>query len=219
MNRRVLTLVLQIFFWTGIAAQDPHFSQLYSSLYYSDPSSVSRISNPVAGLNYRNQWPGIENAFVTYGAYYFHPVLSAQSSIGLSLMHDVQGNGVISKTHISGIYTYSVQISEELQLAAGVQASFVSRKTDPDKLTFETDFTSGGSYSQNIEEFKTQFADFSLGFSAYIRENLTTGIALHHLTTPNESNAPGKSAELNYRGVVYMIGNVNIVKVINKTFH
>lgn len=207
---RILTYIL-LFFNSCLLAQDPHYSQLFNSLYYTNPSTISQFSAPQFGLSYRNQWPGLKSAFVTYNMFYFHPVTSMKSTFGITLMHDVQGDGTITKTTPAGIYSYSVKVSDLIRLTTGIRLSYVLRNVNPEKLQFETDITGTGNYDYyGNERLKTGFFDFSMGISAMAGENLLTGISVHHVTTPNESFGNNEKGKLNYlfafhtTGILYL---------------
>jgi hypothetical protein len=65
--KRILTLVIALTFCLQSTwAQDPNFSQFFASPMTLNPALTGKFDGVfrVAG-NYRNQWPTINNAFVT----------------------------------------------------------------------------------------------------------------------------------------------------------
>ena len=66
MRKLLLTLVVILAEVLIIKAQDPNFSQFFASPLTLNPALTGKFDGAVrvAG-NYRNQWPTIENAYVT----------------------------------------------------------------------------------------------------------------------------------------------------------
>ena len=66
MRRIILSLTLIFAQVLIIRAQDPNFSQFFASPLTLNPALTGKFDGSVrvAG-NYRNQWPTIENAFIT----------------------------------------------------------------------------------------------------------------------------------------------------------
>ena len=67
MRRIVFALFCMAYFLPGTAvAQDPAFSQFFASPLSLNPALTGKFNGTVrvAG-NYRNQWPQIDNAFIT----------------------------------------------------------------------------------------------------------------------------------------------------------
>ena len=59
-----------MFFIKGIQAQDPLFTQFFSNALYLNPAIAGRDLSPRVHSTYRNQWPGINKAYVTYNLEY-----------------------------------------------------------------------------------------------------------------------------------------------------
>jgi type IX secretion system PorP/SprF family membrane protein len=191
-------------------AQDPHYSQFFQTLHFANPSVISLSADAGAGILYRNQWPGLKSAFVTYNAFYLHPVSKLNSALGLTLTHDVQGDGIINKTLPAFIYSYQIKISEPFQVSAGMRAGYFVRSINEGKLLFETDITGNGNYFTGNEKLKSGGFDFSLGMTVSNRENFHTGFAVHHITTPNESTSGKEGGKLNYLFVFHSSGKIFI---------
>src|SRR5437764_10177023 len=60
-------------------AQDPHFSQFFSSPLTLNPAFTGKFNGQVrAAANYRNQWPTINRAYETGTASVDFPILTKQ---------------------------------------------------------------------------------------------------------------------------------------------
>ena len=171
-------------------AQDPYFAQFYASPIYLNPAFAGSARCPRLAMNYRNQWPGFDKTYITYNASYDQHVDFLSGGIGLDIMNDKAGAGTMSTTNISGIYAYNLNIARDFSLRFGLQATYVQKKLDWDKLTFgdQIDPRYGFVYTtQEQRPDETQsFPDFSAGLLAY-SSSLYGGIAVFHLTEPDEA--------------------------------
>jgi len=136
-------------------------------------------------LNYRNQFPSLDNPYITYSASYDQYVEPLHGGLGFSLMNDVQGNGSLNQFNLSTIYSYHFQVNRSLYVNSGLQASFYQRKLSASKFIFGdqidpiTGNISAGSESYN--DIKKDFLDFSTGFAAFYKD-LYGGISFSHLS-------------------------------------
>src|SRR3954466_15447521 len=74
MRNLILLLLLSCSFLAR--AQDPHFSQFFSSPMTLNPAFTGKFDGVVrAAANYRNQWPTINRAYITGTASIDFPIL------------------------------------------------------------------------------------------------------------------------------------------------
>ena len=63
---KIIVLVGSMFLLGKASAQDPHFSQFFSSPLTLNPAFTGKFFGDYRVMgNYRNQWPTINNAFTT----------------------------------------------------------------------------------------------------------------------------------------------------------
>ncbi len=171
-------------------AQDPGFSQLYANPLFLNPAFAGTREMPRAGLFYRQQGPGIDLRYVSFGAAYDQPWDFVHGGIGVQAWTDLQGSGTIRRTSVDALYSYQMQATDELFIDAGFQASFIQKKVVTSGLVLPDMIDPGGGGLLPTQEgpldYGKSFADFSVGFMAHYRD-LFAGIAVHHLTEPNES--------------------------------
>lgn len=196
----VITLILTMLGQVGFA-QDPIFSQFYANPLYLNPALAGSNVCPRAILNYRNQWPSISGTYVTYNASYDQHMDKISGGVGLLVNNDMAGEGALTTTTASGIYSYRLQINRKLTLNAGFQATYFQRKIDWYKLTFpdQIDPKYGFVYiSQEKPPDNTSrgFMDFSTGMVFGDNENFYVGAALNHLTQPNDGFYTDVSSKL-----------------------
>ena len=68
-NLKIFFILLVIrFFIAETSAQDYTYSQFYANPLYLNPAMAGSEYCPRLILNYRNQWPSLPEAFVSYSA-------------------------------------------------------------------------------------------------------------------------------------------------------
>ncbi|MBK6627515.1 MAG: PorP/SprF family type IX secretion system membrane protein [Flavobacteriales bacterium] len=147
-------------------------------------------------LNYRNQWPALTGTFVTTSASYDQHVDAILGGLGVLVTHDQAGKGTLNTTTASAIYSYQLAINRKFSMKFGAQATYFQKSLDWSKLTFgdQIDPRRGFIYTTNdVPRGGTVGnADFSAGVLGYT-DIFFVGIAVHHLSEPNESLIVGTS--------------------------
>ena len=87
-------------------AQDPIFSQYYAAPLQLNPAFAGNTYSPHIAINYRNQWPSLNQAYVTYAVSYSQFFKDFNSGIGLMILTDDAGQGLYKTTKVSGVYSY-----------------------------------------------------------------------------------------------------------------
>jgi type IX secretion system PorP/SprF family membrane protein len=167
--------------------QDPEFSNFASNIIYVNPAYAGSVANHELSLTYRNQWPGLPGSFVNYGAAAAIPVRRFNSGIGFYILSDIQGGGIIAVTSLNSIYAYRIKINSDINLNAGLQASYFFEKLDVGEVVFESDIRNNQATNYAAEIFEStrnSFWDFSLGFMAEINKFINIGFSVGHLTKP-----------------------------------
>jgi type IX secretion system PorP/SprF family membrane protein len=186
-----LTLIVFVLL-SGVSAypQDPHFSQYYANPLYLNPAFAGTSVCPRVIMNYRNQWPSISGTYVTYSASYDQHVEGLSGGLGLMFSTDKAGEGTLTTNMISGIYSYKLEVNRKFSIKAGFQASYFQKSIDWEKLTFGDQIDPRYGFVYYTQETKpgdltkgtTDFSAGLLGFG----ESIYGGVAVHHLTQPNE---------------------------------
>jgi len=140
--------------------------------------------------SYRNQYPTLGTTYATYNASFDMPAELLQGGIGVNLTNDIQGDGILNRFSVDGIYSYALVINREITINAGFQASYVQRSLKVSNLIYPDGLDgSTGIYMGHLEAISDRTAgypDFSVGFLGYSR-TWYAGLAVHHLTRPNIS--------------------------------
>jgi type IX secretion system PorP/SprF family membrane protein len=162
------------------------------------------VGVPRVALQYRNQWSGFNNAFTTYSAAFDMPVQKLQGGIGGYILNDAQADGILNTLQFNLSYSVFIQLSENYRLHGALQAGFNQNSLNTDKLIFADNldpyYGNHGSSAElaTLTDPNYSFVDFSSGVLMYSKR-LFYGIAVHHLTEPNQSFYSGNEdvAKLN----------------------
>ena len=188
MLRKFLILVL-IGFSGTVLAQDPEFTQFYANPLYLNPAFAGSSRCPRVSLNYRNQWPALSGTFVTSTASYDQHVEAIGGGLGLLVLNDKAGEGTLTTTSVSGMYSYQLNVTREFSVRFGMQGTYVMKKVDWDKLTFGDMIDPRYGFIYQTQEVRPNenknFWDFSAGIVGYSSQYYG-GIAVNHITEPEE---------------------------------
>lgn len=184
-----------LLFSLQVKAQDPEFSQFYASPLYLNPAFAGTSEFPRIVANYRNQWPKNGNTFVTYNFTYDNYVKSMKGGLGFQLLYDRELNGVVNSINASFFYAYHIKAGDQLFFTGALQAGFIYKQFNTGGLIFPGMIDQGsgiitGNYPLPVEDGQTIIPDFSFGMAGQ-SEDVYFGLAVHHLTQPNQSIIEG----------------------------
>jgi type IX secretion system PorP/SprF family membrane protein len=194
--RKYLLLLIVLLWGINGFAQDPEFTQYYANPLYLNPAFAGSAYGPRFVLNYRNQWPSISGGFVTYAASYDQHFDVLSGGIGAQVLYDRAGDGELSTTMGSFMYSYMLRINKTFAIKAGIQASIVSKSIDFSKLLFGdmidpklgfVKATSEQYAKDGLGVVKTDpVADFSAGIMGFSKK-FYGGVAVNHISEPQIS--------------------------------
>lgn len=196
-----ISLFLILFHTTSVSAQDPEMSQFYAIPVYTNPAMAGTgVCNGGgrAAINYRNQWPGLPGTFITTAASYDQHFDKIGGGIGLILMNDKAGEGILTSQTVSGIYSYQMKISHKFNLRLGIEGQYGQRSIDWQKLRFEDQLDNVANRGfinptkENLSINQINYANFNTGLLGY-SEKFYFGLAVHNLIEPNQSLLGGTS--------------------------
>lgn len=183
--------------------QDPTFSQFYANRLYLNPAFAGTSNCPRLTLNYRNQWPGIDNSFITYAASFDQQIDAINGGIGVQLLSDRAGEGVLNTTSAAFMYSYEFKVNRKFSIRAGFQATVFQKSIDVSNLRFGDmiDSRRGIVYQtqEQINNDNVLYPDFSFGMLGYGRKTYF-GFSVHHLTSPDEGFIDQATLDRRYTG-------------------
>ncbi|HUC82928.1 MAG TPA: PorP/SprF family type IX secretion system membrane protein [Flavisolibacter sp.] len=201
------TVLFLLFFFSLLSAkaQDPNFSQFFSSPLTLNPALTGKFEGVVrvAG-NYRNQWPTINNAYTTYTASIDAGILKNkipefdQFGVGVLGFSDKSGNGVLQNNAFALSTSYHKSLDENgySQLGLGFQGSFVTKNLDVTKVKFLDQLRADGFTGLTQEVFSQaslNISYFDLNVGALYNgttdgsNNYYVGVSMYHITRPKET--------------------------------
>lgn len=185
-------------------AQDPHFSQFFSSPLTLNPAFTGKFNGVVrAAGNYRNQWPTINRAYETGTASVDFPIMAANIpstdtwGVGFMGYTDKSAAGAVGFNYFSVSTAYHKGLDEDgfKQLGAGFQVTYANMLINTSKLTFEDQLTSAGFTNPTQEVFnnatlKSSYIDVNAGIlytvSTTDRNHFYGGVSLYHINRPKQ---------------------------------
>ena len=210
MNKRLFTLLLISCIASVTFAQDPNFSQFFASPLTLNPALTGKFDGNLrlAG-NYRNQWPSINNAFVTKtGSADFHLLRNNLPEIdrwgfGVLFMNDQNGNGALRTNQFSLSTAYHKGLDENgyHQIGVGFQGSYTDKTLNVSMLDFEDEltalgFTGNTSEIFNQSDLQVKYVDVNAGIlyngSTNGYNNFYLGASMYHINRPKETFQGGQ---------------------------
>lgn len=209
-------------------AQDPNFSQFFASPMTLNPAMTGKFDGVyrVAG-NFRDQWPTINNAFVTKTASFDAGILKNRLSdidqlgVGLLGMTDRAGAGVLvtNSAALSVAFHKGLDENGYHQIGAGFQGSYTNKRLDLTKVVFADELTPLGFVPGTTGEiFDNRQINVSyLDVNAGVLYNGSTngynsfyiGASMYHINRPKESFRGGEFL-LNTRTTIQAGGKIPI---------
>ena len=209
-NRMRLKLLLIMFVLLTsmlVRAQDASFSQYYGNPLYLNPALTGTKICPRLTLNYRNQWPSIPASFVTYAVSYDRFVEAVSGGVGLMVMSENMADGILTNTQVAGLYSFRVNLSRSLTMNAGLQATYMQNRLNWDKLVFEDQLLSGinnvPTQESPPDRLSIGLIDFSAGLLFGYNEQLYGGVAVNHLSEPDNSFYSNGDSQLDMKITVH----------------
>lgn len=173
------------------SAQDPYFSQFFMNPVYMNPAYAGTMKVPRAGVQYRNQWPAMSNAYTTYFASFDTYLPKIKSGIGFLMYQDVQGDGIFTQSSFKAIYSKEIQISQDWTMYGSLTSGAQMNALNFNRLIFPDGLDA--IYGQNLPTNETLpennnriFPDFGAGILVF-NGKYFFGLAADHLSEPNQS--------------------------------
>ena len=196
-----LKIFIYVFVLTAIQskAQDPSFSQFFSSPLNINPTLTANINADWRAIaNFRDQWISPASPYATgtisYDAKMFQkkfPGTEEGNIFGLGgmLMYDKAMSGVVKSTYASLNMSYRVKLIDgetKHRLGAGFGAIYGHRRIDFGGIDFEEQFTGYG-FNTNLPTGESSLSSMKPYFS------VSTGL-LYSITSANSNFDIGASA-------------------------
>lgn len=180
-----------------VNGQDPLFSQYYAQPMHINPGFAGISYAPRIEMVYRNQWPSIDQSFagyVTSAISYDQFFKKYNSGLGIQLLADNSGSGLLKSWKFAATYGYQARISGDNFLRGGIELGYVKTSYDWDKFIFGDQLNEefgpispgGTPYpTGEIRPDQTQVSYLDIGTGLlYYNPYFNIGISAKHINTP-----------------------------------
>lgn len=186
---RKLSVLGVLFIWACMAvAQDPQYSQFYANPMYLNPAFTGNTEGNRMVMNFRNQWPGVLGAFISYSGSYDANLRDLNSGVGLRFSYDRARAGGLRYMETTGSYSYTIRINRTLAIRPAMSLGYVIRDIDWSRLRFGDQLITGAgtSYSTGRIDDRVTYMDVSSGALIYGKQ-FWAGYSAMHVNEPNNS--------------------------------
>jgi type IX secretion system PorP/SprF family membrane protein len=221
-----MAIVLSFVKLTCVQAQDPSFSQFFSSPLNINPALTANINSDWrAMVHFRDQWSGPVHPYIS-GSLSFDTKIQQQRmantpepnnipGVGVLLMYDQTMGGAVKSTYGTVTGSYSVRLIDgdyTHRINLGFGASYGRRYIDFARLDFEEQFTgtgfntslpTGEAYLSNMKPYLS----LSTGITYSIKSetsNFDIGIAGYHLNKPEQTFLKAEKQVIPIRKVAHV---------------
>ncbi len=216
------------------SAQDPHFSQFFSSPLTLNPAFTGKFDGTWRlAANHRDQWPSIPKAYVTTSASVDFSILKNKIpetdvfGVGISGLSDQSASNALQLNYGSVSVSYHKALDEDgyNTIGGGFQGTYSSMNLDVSKLTFEDELRQNG-FAQGtsadipiIQASGTnqQYFDMNAGLlfsgSTDGYNNYYIGTSVYHVNRP-KVNYTDKTWDLKPRVTVHGGGTFPVSDVV-----
>ena len=195
---------------SNLFAQDPSFSQFFSSPLNINPALTANINADWRLIsNLRDQWLGPASPYVTGTISFDRKIFQNKVpnvdeeyniiGVGAMLMYDKAFSGIVKSSYASLNLSYNIKLAEygetTHRLEAGFGASYGNRRVDFSSVDFEEQFTGFG-FNRNLPTGETALSNMKPYVSASAgvtysatteKSNFDVGVAAFHLNKPRQT--------------------------------
>jgi len=197
-KNRLSLAVLILFLSLNLKAQDPHFSQHFSSPTYYNPAYTGLSLGLKVRMHARKMWmdlPG-ENYLTNFSMDIADRNIPGAGGIGVLFNQTSEGLGYIKTTTTGILPAVRIPLSQSAIIQVGAMAGFVRKEVSfdgkliyADQLDPRWGYIGPSNLSTPADNFVV-YPDFSFGAIFQFEGNGvigTLGAAAHHLMEPNQS--------------------------------
>jgi type IX secretion system PorP/SprF family membrane protein len=197
-------VIMCLFAFIPVKAQDMHFSQWFNSPLSTNPANTGFIPDADyrIGANYRNQWSSVmsvpyKTMSVWGDAQVFRDrIESGWLGLGGLILRDVAGSGKLTSTKVYASAAYHQMLGVSHLLSAGFNVGWANKRINTTDLKFPDQFD-GEFFDSNLPTSaildvpSINYIDFQAGvnYAYFPTDNLYVngGISAWHLNRPRES--------------------------------
>ncbi len=205
-------------------AQDPHFSQYFSSPLTFNPALTGYFEGDHRlSINFRNQWANISDPYSTGTVSYDTRILKNRIGsndrwgLGVLALYDQSSEGLYKNTYLGISTAFQKGLDEygDQSIGLGVQAVFAGNTVDFSKVSFSNQFTGSGfdlgvPSGETINNRSVHYFDLNAGLLYNFKDDagnqFSFGTSLFHLLKPRLSFFSAQNQSLQPRYTIHAGG-------------
>ncbi|WP_242921678.1 PorP/SprF family type IX secretion system membrane protein [Pontibacter liquoris] len=168
-------------------AQEATFTQQYANRLYDNPAFAGLNHSWSITAAHRNQWPALNGAFITNQLAGDYRLPDQKSAFSALLQQDKAGIGGLQKLQAALAYAYHTRLTDNWDMAAGLQASITSLRVNYDNLVFGDQLADNGMVAVTSAEANNfspaHYVSFALGGLAFT-DQFWVGVTAANLNKP-----------------------------------
>jgi len=206
MKKLFYIFILVVLLTELASAQDPHFSQFFAAPLVVNPALTGKFNGDMrAAGNYRNQWPTVNNAYITSTVSVDFPIFQDKLqegdrwALGFMGMTDKTANGILTSNYFAMSTAYHKAIDENgwHTIGVGFQGTYANKILDGPRLHFldglqiDGTFLPSPSEPVNLEVVNASYFDMNAGvlYNGTLDgdNEIYFGASMYHINQPKES--------------------------------
>ena len=199
--KKIIGLCWVSLYWViAVPAQNLNFSQYHQTPFLTNPALVASSDALQGTFSFRQQRSLSGQRYTTPMLSIMYPFLKSanraqRAGIGLSVLQDQEGELFINQGVMLAL-AYNLQLGNfkgyPLQLSAGTQMGYFSRRIDMSRFVTGNQITTGGGTGENFQQDNLNMLSFAGGLYGHVTDEeglpiLFLGIATHNLNEPKGS--------------------------------
>lgn len=205
--KRIANILFGLMLTGSALAQDYTFTNNNVVPFSLNPALVGNANTMRFSLDYRMQWPTLDNHYNTTRLSFDMPFYKHVSSLGVSYVRDNLAN-VFYDNQFSAIYSHNIRLEDDYYIRLGVQVSFVMDYLDGDltlrDMMDDKGQTIAGESIDPSAQNHLSYADFSFGGAFVIENMLTVGASVYHIGEPNNGFDDDEAQQLGRKYVFHV---------------
>lgn len=159
MRKAAHILIIQLLSLGALQAQDPVFSQFYTSSLYLNPAMAGLEEDLMIGMNYRSQWTGVNLPFRTFQISAIHPLIQQAvrskhiGGVGATLFSDQAGPNreVVSRGFsLASAYNFHLNREGSHLISTALQFGVLQKEINMDALQWSSQYAAGVGYDPSL---------------------------------------------------------------------
>lgn len=224
----IFCMTLYIALPIRVSAQDPHFSQYFSSPLTFNPAFTGYFNGTQRlAVNIRNQWANLNEPYTTgtvsFDTRIMDHIIGKNDKWGLGVMalYDQSGGGIFKNNYFSLSTGFNKGLDADggQSIGMGIQATYGRNSIDFTKVSFGSQYSNGGfdisiPSGESINNQSVSFFDLNAGLLyTYTDENenqFTIGASVYHLLQPKLNFFSGNNQSVPPRYAFHMSASLNV---------